>query len=185
MTATWTKSLFKHTENRERRKNSDKSSSPQPSLFHLCLPNPPPHHTPELTATEFAGAVRENELRKPVFHLCLPKPPPHHTPKLTAIEVAGAVREAWKHTGAAVSHDPKRALQKLRLKVYLLLEMYRIHYNNFKKVDVQTSFVSKRMDWEANIFFGYIMFKLWWIDIEPSFFFCILNVGSSFLYIEL
>ena len=39
--------------------------------------------------------------------LCLPKPPPHHTPKLTAIEVAGAVRGAWKHTGAAVSHDPK------------------------------------------------------------------------------
>ncbi|XP_050281763.1 uncharacterized protein LOC126722664 [Quercus robur] len=24
----------------------------------LCLPKPPPHHTPELTATEFAGAVR-------------------------------------------------------------------------------------------------------------------------------
>ena len=101
------KSLFKHTENRERRKNSDKSLPPQPSLFHLCLPNPPPHHTPELTATEFAGAVRENELRKPIFHLCLPKPPPHHTPKLTATEVAGAVRGAWKHTGAAVSHDPK------------------------------------------------------------------------------
>nr|POE52370.1 hypothetical protein CFP56_66431 [Quercus suber] len=67
------KSLSKHTENRERRKNSDKSSPPQPSLFHLCLP----------------------------------KPPPHHTPKLTATEVAGAVRGAWKHTGAAVSHDPK------------------------------------------------------------------------------
>ena len=45
------KILSKHTENRERRKNSDKSSPPQPSLFHLCLPNPPPHHTPELTAT--------------------------------------------------------------------------------------------------------------------------------------
>nr|POE69599.1 hypothetical protein CFP56_14405 [Quercus suber] len=126
--------------NRERRKNSDKSSPPQPSLFHLCLPNPPPHHTPELTATEFAGAVLENELRKPIFHLGLPKPPSHHTPKLTAIEVAGAVRGAWKHTGAAVSHDPKvygfstvvfwnwslkRVLQKLQLKVYFLLEMYR------------------------------------------------------------
>ena len=101
------KSLSKHTENRERRNNSDKSSPPQPSLLHLCLLNPPPHHTPELTATEFAGAVRENELRKPIFHLCLPKSPPHHTPKLTATEVAGAVRGAWKHTGASVSHDPK------------------------------------------------------------------------------
>ena len=39
--------------------------------------------------------------------LCLPKPPPHHTPKLTATGVAGAVRGAWKHTGAAVSNDPK------------------------------------------------------------------------------
>ena len=107
MPARWTKSLFKHTENRERRKNSDKSSPPQPSLFHLCLPNPPPHHTPELTAAEFAGAVRENELKKPIFHLCLPKPPPHHTQKLTATEVVGAVRGAWKHTGAAMSHDPK------------------------------------------------------------------------------
>ncbi|KAL4614270.1 hypothetical protein ACB092_07G042300 [Castanea dentata] len=27
-----------------------------------------------------------------------------------------------------------------------------IHYNNSKEVDVQTSFVFKRMDWEANIF---------------------------------
>ena len=107
MPATWTKSLFKHTENRERRKNSDKSSPPQPSLFHLCLPNPPPHHTPEFIATEFSRAVHENELRKPVFHLCLPKPPPHHTPKLTAIEVVRAVRGAWKHTGATVSHNPK------------------------------------------------------------------------------
>ena len=42
-----------------------------------------------------------------LFHLCLPKPPPHHTPKLTAKEVVGIVRGAWKHTGAAVSHDPK------------------------------------------------------------------------------
>ena len=92
---------------RERRKNSDKSSLSQPSLFHLCLPNPPPHHTPELTATEFTRAVRENELRKPIFHLCLPKPPPHHTLKLTATEVAGVMLGAWKHTGAAMSHDPK------------------------------------------------------------------------------
>ena len=76
---------------------------PLPSL----LAQPPPHHTPELPATDFAEAVRENELRKPIFHLCLPKPPPHHTPKLTATEVAGAVHGAWKHTGAAVSHDPK------------------------------------------------------------------------------
>ncbi|KAF3962695.1 hypothetical protein CMV_012825 [Castanea mollissima] len=42
----------------------------------------------------------------------LPKPPPHHTPKLTTTEVAGAVRGAWKHTGAAVSHDPKAAEQQ-------------------------------------------------------------------------
>uniref|UniRef100_A0A7N2LLA8 Uncharacterized protein n=1 Tax=Quercus lobata TaxID=97700 RepID=A0A7N2LLA8_QUELO len=45
-----------------------------------------------------------------LFHLCLPKPPPHHTPKLTATEFAGAVRGAWKHTGAAMSHDPKVAV---------------------------------------------------------------------------
>nr|POE46665.1 hypothetical protein CFP56_78928 [Quercus suber] len=108
---------------RERRKNSDKSSPPQPSLFHLCLPNTPPHHTPKLTATEFAGAVLENELRKPIFHLCLPKPPPHHTSKLTVTEVAGAVRGAWKHTGAAVIHDPKEAIYNIRKPACLMLGM--------------------------------------------------------------
>ncbi|KAK7850169.1 hypothetical protein CFP56_001496 [Quercus suber] len=30
-----------------------------------------------------------------------------------------------------------------------------IHCNNSKKVDVQTSFVSKRMYWEANVFWLY------------------------------
>ena len=52
--------------------------------------------------------------------------------------------------------------------ILLYILLCRIHYNNSKKVDVQTSFVSKRMDWEANIFWLYNMFKLWWIDIEPS-----------------
>ena len=51
-------------ENEERKPQpSDKSSPPQPSSIFAC-PNPP-HHTPELTATEFYGAVCENELRKP------------------------------------------------------------------------------------------------------------------------
>ena len=36
------------------------------TLFHLCLPKPPPHHTPELTVIEFTGVLCENELRKPI-----------------------------------------------------------------------------------------------------------------------
>ena len=104
---------------------SDKSSPPQPSdkskssLFHLCLPKPPPNHTPELTTIEFAGAVRENELRKPTA-LRQKLPPssifacpnlhhitPHHTLELTATEFVGAVCRAWKQTRAIVSHDTK------------------------------------------------------------------------------
>ncbi|KAK7846319.1 hypothetical protein CFP56_008109 [Quercus suber] len=104
------------------------SSPPQRSLFHLCLPNPPPHHTPELTATEFAGAVLENELRKPILHLGLPKPPPHHTPKLTATEVSGAVRGAWKHTGAAVSHDPKALVDYLPVLLGLVKDGNHLQY---------------------------------------------------------
>ncbi|KAK7859048.1 hypothetical protein CFP56_008701 [Quercus suber] len=77
------------------------------------------------------------------------------------------MRGAWKHTEAAASHDPKRGLQKLQLKVYLPLEMYRIHYNNSKKL-MYKQVLCPRERIGKQIFFGYIMFKLWWIDIEPS-----------------
>ena len=48
------------------KKRKEKNSPPHSCFFRLlkvassilCLPEPPPHHTPKLTATQVAGAVR-------------------------------------------------------------------------------------------------------------------------------
>nr|XP_023908042.1 uncharacterized protein LOC112019757 [Quercus suber]POF16225.1 hypothetical protein CFP56_47841 [Quercus suber] len=58
--ASFTPSLHhRHTDCRSRTISKKIEFSPSPlGCVVLCLPKPPPHHTPELTATEFAGAVR-------------------------------------------------------------------------------------------------------------------------------
>ena len=48
---------WKHTGTKTKLRKTHSPQTKASSLFHLCLPKPPPHHTPKLTATEFAKAV--------------------------------------------------------------------------------------------------------------------------------
>ena len=48
---------WKHTRTKTELRKTHSPQTKASSLFHLYLPKPPPHHTPKLTATEFAKAM--------------------------------------------------------------------------------------------------------------------------------
>ena len=152
------------TENKERK--------PQPSDKSTChsplLPLIPSRRT-STTALQIAGAEwfwrRKSSRRALCFLLwgyavlCLPKPP-HHTPKLTAREVAEAVHGAWKHTGAAVSHDLKICFSWFSLFPNLDFELFWwvFLFSGFMGLCVLIRFLSVRVKWIWLFFETYFFF---------------------------